>query len=147
MTNTTHALLAAVATAALLLTGCAGQRSADAPSGQNASQASGQAAPVSPATALKGVTARGLTAAHPTTIDVTTLPKGVAATAGVSFQSDAGVTLTLLTFKDGTTTQAARRHYAQANQRVYATDTRLLTAGRWLSRGWFEKYQRAIFRQ
>ncbi|WP_461226194.1 hypothetical protein [Lacticaseibacillus suihuaensis] len=146
MTNPTPALLAAVATAALLLTGCAGQPAADAPSSPATSPSSSQPATTASAS-LKGVTARGLTAAHPTTIDVTTLPEGVAATTGVSFQSDAGVTLTLLTFKDGAATQAARRHYAQANQRVYATGTRLLTAERGLSRGWFEKYQRAIFRQ
>lgn len=76
-----------------------------------------------------------------------TYPDAVKATSGLAWQGASGVAMQLLTFQNNEDCQAARKYYAGQDLRVYTSGNRLLTAARGMGRGWFEKYQHAIFKQ
>ncbi|WP_125580566.1 hypothetical protein [Lacticaseibacillus suibinensis] len=100
-----------------------------------------------PADYLAGVRSRGLSIKGQADVDVTNQPQAVQAESGVSFSTASNVSFTLLQFKSQALANQARSYYARQGNRVYSNRGLLLTASRGMAKGWFEKYQRAIFRQ
>lgn len=100
-----------------------------------------------PAAYLAGVRSRGLSIKGVADVDVNNQPQAVQAQSGVKFVTDNNTAFTLLQFKSQALANQARSYYARQGNRVYSNRGLLLTASRSMAKGWFEKYQRAIFRQ
>ncbi|WP_461215443.1 hypothetical protein [Lacticaseibacillus sp. GG6-2] len=139
----TGMMIMIVTAGVLFLTGC-GQRQGAGDNSASSTKTS-QVSQKSPSAYLAHVKAQGLTLTDQAKIAASDLPKG--ATAGVGFQGAGNVAMQLLTFDTQAQANAAQKTAISRQQRAYTQNRLLLTADSGMGRGWFEKYQHAIFQQ
>lgn len=90
---------------------------------------------------------QGLTVTDQEDVEIANLAKQVKATSGVRFNGESGTHAKLLQFNTEDLAQKASSFYANQGQQVYAEGHLLLVMDRSLGKGWFKKYQKAIFNQ
>lgn len=121
-------------------------------SGQNNAETS-QQAPRTAASHLADVEARGLPVVNKQTLTGSALTElktqyGSDITSAAAFQNDHGTKMYIVVTKTTAGANAVRDQFAKANWSVKADPSRRLVfaAERSLASGWFEKYQKPIFR-